>query len=149
MSITTKKGDDGFTTNFLGEKVKKNHISIEISGLIDESVSILGIMRSLLNDLKTINIIESIQSDLLSLFSHKEEVFANQICFFEQYILDNEKKTNSFILPGRSTQSAYTHFARTYIRKLERKIIEYNQKQIISIYLNRMSDFLFVFAENL
>ena len=57
---------------------------------------------------------------------------------------------NSFILPGGSESSTYLHIARTVTRRAERKIVALSKKEKINpitiIYLNRLSDLLFVLA---
>ena len=57
---------------------------------------------------------------------------------------------NSFILPGGSESSTYLHIARTVTRRAERKVVALSKKEKINpvtiIYLNRLSDLLFVLA---
>ena len=57
---------------------------------------------------------------------------------------------SSFILPGGSESSTYLHIARTVTRRAERKVCALSKKERINpvaiIYLNRLSDLLFVLA---
>ena len=57
---------------------------------------------------------------------------------------------STFILPGGSTSYAYQHLARTVVRRAEREICEFLTNEVsgkqILIYVNRLSDFLFVVA---
>ena len=56
----------------------------------------------------------------------------------------------NFILPGGSRVGSLLHLARTVCRRAERRVVELNQKELvdgnITIYLNRLSDMLFVMA---
>ena len=58
-----------------------------------------------------------------------------------------------FILPGGSKVSSYTHLARTICRRVERNLFKLNQTEKVNEfslkYINRLSDFLFVFARHL
>ena len=66
-------------------------------------------------------------------------ILANRVCGL-----------NSFILPGGSESSTYLHIARTITRRAERKVVALSKKEKINsvtiIYLNRLSDLLFVLA---
>jgi len=59
----------------------------------------------------------------------------------------------NFILPGGSEESAVVHIARTVCRRLERRLVGFAKveeiDQNILVYINRLSDFLFVFARYL
>ena len=64
MSITSKRGDKGRTDLYLGKKVPKYHIRIEICGILDELSCYLGTARSILHKKKEKDLIASIQKDL-------------------------------------------------------------------------------------
>ena len=57
---------------------------------------------------------------------------------------------NSFILPGGSPAAAWLHLARTVCRRAERAVITLSHSEPVNaqaaIYLNRLSDYLFVLA---
>ena len=84
---------------------------------------------------------------------NKLKITQERVIYIEKTI-DYFNKTmnplNSFILPGGSESSTYLHIARTVTRKAERKVVTLSKKekinQITIIYLNRLSDLLFVLA---
>ena len=63
---------------------------------------------------------------------------------------ENLKPLNSFVLPGGSKASAFLHVARSIVRRAERLTTKLAEKEIVNanliIYLNRLSDYLFVMA---
>jgi cob(I)alamin adenosyltransferase len=63
------------------------------------------------------------------------------------------KPLPSFVLSGGGTFSVISHIARTVCRRAERAVIRLNRKEEVPAdvirYLNRLSDFLFVFGRHL
>lgn len=165
MKIYTKTGDAGTTRLGNGEKVLKNDLSVEALGSVDELNSVLGIICSDFYTEKT-DTLRKIQSDLFEIgaelcFSKsKYERAEEDIAFLEAMIDFYEKDLKplrNFILPGGNRQSAWFHHARTICRRAERNVIsffqelenkksDYNKK--IIVYLNRLSDLLFVMARD-
>ena len=167
MKIYTKKGDQGQTSLLSGERVSKTHPCINVLGDIDELNSFLGAINSSMNyeDDYLKQEIFQIQSNLFeisALISKNSE--SNLINDYEKFLFELEKSIDKmenqlpelkkFILPGGHMVSSMAHIARSVCRRAERnfiKILEQNQKNkscssIISSYLNRLSDYLFVFA---
>lgn len=163
MKIYTKKGDQGITSLFGGTKVDKNHIRIEAYGTVDELNSVLGVIlthslsddgRRIVNELQHQLFI--LGADLATPLTKKakiERVGKTEIEILEQWIDDLDEKLpplTTFILPGGSPAGATLHMARTVCRRAERKTVTLKQKDDISdhsvIYLNRLSDLLFVLA---
>ncbi len=166
MKIYTKTGDKGTTALFGGMRVAKDNLRIESYGTVDELNSILGVVLTSIEDDKLIETIRTIQNHLFNLgsdlatpilnnekISHIEridnnitEYLENKIDFFEAQL---EPLTN-FILPGGTKSAAFLHFARTVCRRAERLIVSLDNKEKINknivIYLNRLSDLLFVLA---
>jgi len=75
----------------------------------------------------------------------------DEISFLEHSIDTMEEEVpplKNFILPGGTKAGAAIHFARTVCRRAERKAVECSTEEELSsqsiIYLNRLSDFLFV-----
>lgn len=163
MKIYTKKGDTGMTSLFGGKKVSKADIRIEAYATVDELNSYLGIVIALTGDI-------SIQRDLLSIQKRLFElgvILATDpdkpeliVPFKSKYttILENRidemeeelEPLKNFILPSGSLLISHTHVARTICRKAERRVValpdEHDHYKSIIIYLNRLSDYLFVLA---
>jgi len=172
MKIYTGKGDDGKTVGSLGgERVPKSDVRIDIFGNIDELNSALGMLRTLLpKESAGLNDeIVRIQSHLLqasaliaawqgSMAPKKfEEISEEDIRFLERAMdrIDKElPDLTHFVIPGGHPLPALVHVARTVCRRAEREVIrlafdakeENLPKQIegVIIFLNRLSDYLFV-----
>lgn len=163
MKIYTRKGDAGETALFGGSTTQKNNIRIHAYGTVDELNSTLGMVLSYsLSDTGN-KILQQVQNDLFvvgatlatpdSNKSRISEVGQDDIDQLEQWIdqLDsNLDPLKSFILPGGSGAGSTLHFARTVCRRAERQTVELSQNETIPsntiIYLNRLSDLLFVLA---
>jgi|TARA_B100001245_G_C22783483_1_gene378229 cob(I)alamin adenosyltransferase len=156
--VTTKRGDDGSTGMADGTRVLKSNLLVKAIGELDELNSWMGLLCSLdeLNEHK--EYLQSIQNrlfDIGGILTTKSEVPLEK-----QYLLTLEKEMDNlnrklpdldnFILPGGSKESSFIHIARTVCRRAERSLIEANRsekmEQSCLIYINRLSDFLFVLA---
>jgi cob(I)alamin adenosyltransferase len=164
MKIYTKGGDKGQTSLIGGTRVPKYHERIEAYGTIDELLAYTGLLRDSLNDINHKNLLIQIQdrlmtaASLLAADSDQYKINLPQICeddilFLENAIDRMEKDLpplHSFILPGGHPVVSFCHVARTVCRRAERitvKLKEISESdKLIIIYLNRLSDFLFVFS---
>jgi cob(I)alamin adenosyltransferase len=164
MNIYTKTGDRGDTSLFGGQRVPKDALRIEAYGTVDELNSVLGIVRSDNSGDEIDGILEQIQiqlfqlgADLATPRSGKpariRRIDAKDAQGLERIIdrLDGQlKPLKSFVLPGGSPIAARLHFARTVCRRAERIIVRLSRNEdigeYITIYLNRLSDLLFVLA---
>lgn len=155
MKIYTKIGDKGTTKLGNGTRVSKDEVIVCTLGSIDELNSILGVIEAE----KHSDIICKIQSDLFSIGSelclskYKYESIDKDIELLENQIdaLDSQMKPlKNFILPGGNKLSAWYHHARTVCRRAEREVVSYSKTMVMNpkiiIYLNRLSDLLFVIA---
>ena len=166
--IYTKTGDKGETSLVGGYRVKKHSLRPDAFGEIDELNSIIGIARSQIsskNQNKINLILERIQNELFdvgadlatpenSKYSDKVlRITSSQVTRLEKEIDKfnvNLNELKSFVLPGGTILASWLHFARTSARRAERKITklasdeEINSK--IMLYINRLSDLLFVLA---
>ena len=171
MKIYTKTGDEGETSLFGGERVPKNSIRIAAYGTVDELNSIIGLAICESGNDEIKGILTKIQNDLFvlgsDLASPKEKVNKNftipriskdKIEKLETFIDSIEYKLpelRNFILPGGTKAASLLHLARTVCRRGEREVVTLSVKVDIGpnpvIYLNRLSDLLFVLArfENL
>ncbi len=174
MKIYTKSGDAGETSLFGGTRVKKFNLRIEAYGTIDELNSYIGLVRDQKIDSKIIKTLIKIQHDLFIIGSmlatpkNKEvlksgkkrlqiqNIENNDIIFLENEI-DNMnlylKPMKNFILPGGHTTVSFCHISRCICRRAERIATQLNEQEEVSkyilIYLNRLSDYLFVLARKL
>ncbi len=165
MKIYTKTGDKGETSLFDGTRVTKDNLRIEAYGTIDELNSYLGLLTTfeIPQDLKEkltkiLNILFQACTDLATPMESEVQreisrIDENHPKILEQFIDEyNEKlpELKNFILPGGSTESAHTHIARAVCRRAERRVVELSLSEKINqniiIFLNRLSDFLFVVA---
>ena len=162
MKIYTKTGDKGETSLFGGKRVPKDSLRIEAYGTVDELNSIIGVCRSLTPAKEIDSILEEIQNDLFTLGADLatpqdsqskavKRIQASDTSRLEQHIDAVEPKLEplkSFILPGGSQLAALLHFARTVCRRAERVVVHLSRTEQIGeqpvIYLNRLSDLLFV-----
>ena len=164
MSIYTKFGDKGKTSLYGGKTVSKASLRVEAYGTIDELNSFLGVVISDLRDKKLRLRLTSIQNDLFEIGSAVSSIAKNKdtklsdfltsrVQSFEQEIDALSKKLpvlENFILPSGSKSGSKVHFARTLARRAERRVVALSEKESVNkdilIYLNRLSDLLFVYA---
>ena len=160
--IYTKIGDKGSTQLGDGKMVNKDSLRVDAYGSVDEANATIG-LSILRTNIKIKKILKIVQNDLFDLGAdlcipdkkntQKLKITKDRVDYIEEKI-DNFNKElsslNSFILPGGSESSTYLHIARTVTRRAERKIVALSKKERINpvtiIYLNRLSDLLFVLA---
>lgn len=174
MKIYTGTGDKGKTSLFSGERISKDNARIDSYGDIDELNSILGTLAAHLSDEKElIEELRQIQSVLMQLsawlatspdsasIESLAEISTEQITFLENAIDRLQKGLpvlKGFILPGGHITAAWAHVARTVCRRSERKVVPLlsnslkgkaaEQYRNLFIFLNRLSDYLFVLARH-
>ena len=166
--IYTRTGDQGKTRLVGGGCVDKFNPRVEAYGTVDELNSYLGISRNILSELSLFSslsvYLESIQNELFNIGSQlaceDEKIGAQLPPITKDVVLKIEKKIdemevempplNQFILPGGTGAASHLHFARTLCRRAERRAAELHHHdprfQEPMIFLNRLSDFLFVAA---
>ena len=165
MKIYTRTGDAGETGLFGGARVGKDDPRVEAYGTVDELNSCLGVARALGPSAATDEALQQIQSDLFTVGAElacvpgKEDklrmtpVADADITRLEGWIDRSEaalEPLQSFVLPGGCPVAAELHRARTVCRRAERRTLTAGRSSSIRseivIYLNRLSDLLFVFA---
>ncbi len=165
MKIYTRTGDKGSTALFGGRRVPKHDLRIEAYGTVDELNSHIGItlthdlpekLRSELTELSAL--LFSLGSDLATPLSPPPKyaiprMAAEHSSWLEACIDKAESSLEplkSFILPGGCPAAAQLHLARTVCRRAERGVTELAEAKEINldaqIFLNRLSDYLFVAA---
>ena len=166
--IYTRTGDSGETGLADGSRIRKDSALAIAIGDVDEANSAIGVTIEDVGDNPLAEQLRRIQNDLFDLgadfatpgedFSPSEMVLRivqPQIDRLEEEIdtmnADLEP-LRSFILPGGAGGSAHLHLARTIVRRAERSAVaaaaQSSLNPLAIIYLNRLSDFLFVAARH-
>lgn len=159
MKIYTRTGDTGQTALFGGKRVGKDDARIEAYGTVDELNSFIGLARAGWPESPLDGELEKIQNDLFDvgaqLAAPGQDRFTGadprRIGELESAIDHAEKELvplTNFILPGGSMAAAHLHVARTVCRRAERIVVSLGAETPPGtvVYLNRLSDFLFVAA---
>jgi len=166
--IYTKTGDSGTTGLVRGPRRMKFDLRVEAYGTVDEANCAIGLARLETLDKPDMDaVLGRIQNDLFDLGSDLAtpgtdnpddppslRVSEGQVTWLENQIdAFNERlqPLTSFVLPGGSRLSAELHLARTVTRRAERLVVELKDREPETsaqavIYLNRLSDLLFVLA---
>ena len=169
MSIATKTGDNGTTALMYGRRVPKSHPRVEAFGTVDELNAALGLARAMAeHDFVRENLL-TIQKDLVVLMGE----LCVPLEDLERYVKDGYSlvtpgmtakldalvheieaqnvSSKGWATPGATKSSAALDVARTVCRRAERRVCalkkcgELKNGEII-IYLNRLSDLLWLFA---
>ncbi len=162
MKIYTKTGDDGETGLWGGDRVPKDSLRVQAYGTVDECNAALGVARAGGINAGLDALLATLQHQLFVLGSDLAapeqqakipRIGEDEIAFIETTIdmLEQElPQLRSFILPGGSAAAAHLHLARTICRRAERWTSSLAREAPVSrnaqIYLNRLSDLLFVAA---
>lgn len=162
MKIYTKTGDNGDTGIQGGFRISKSNPRIAAYGTVDEANAILGVILAGKPDPDVAATLHRIQSDLFvlgadlsnpNLHNLKNRVTATMVSTLESAIdrFDGELPTlSNFILPGGDIWASHMHHARTVVRRAESMTVLLSESNEINmqcaIYLNRLSDLLYVLA---
>ncbi len=165
MKIYTKTGDSGETGLYAGPRVRKDDARIEAYGTVDELNAVLGLARceALLGEIDAL--VGQIQNELFDLGAELATpdpakrgtnlITSKQVESLERAIDKFDAQLpplKTFILPGGSRGAAWLHLARTVCRRAERRTVTLMENEPgkisnnVLIYLNRLSDLLFVLA---
>ena len=169
MSIVTKTGDSGTTGLMFGRRVPKDHPRVEACGAVDELNAALGMVRATATaDFVTRNL-PVIQKDLVVLMGelgvlpedlprYVKDGFSlvtpAMTATLDALVKEIESQNISFkgwATPGATKNSAALDVARTVCRRAERRVCALKESGApvnpeIVIYLNRLSDLLWLFA---
>jgi len=167
MKIYTKTGDAGETGLFGGGRVGKDHPRVEAYGDVDELNAVIGVARSAEPMPRIDEVLVPVQRDLFSIGAilatpklekmreqlEKARVDDSRISELERAIDACERELEplrSFIVPGGTQKAAALHVARTVCRRAERRVVHLRHDveipEIVVVYLNRLSDLLFMLA---
>ncbi|ASU33814.1 cob(I)yrinic acid a,c-diamide adenosyltransferase [Mucilaginibacter xinganensis] len=167
MKIYTKTGDKGFTSLIGGTRVAKHHIRIESYGTVDELNSFIGLIAD--QDIASHDkeILKQIQDRLFTIGSslaadpEKSRMVIPDLNLTDIELLEQEMDSMNeqlpelrhFILPGGSSTISYCHIARCVCRRAERITVHLAEESAVdekvNVYLNRLSDYLFILARKI
>jgi cob(I)alamin adenosyltransferase len=167
LKIYTKTGDQGLTSLIGGTRVPKSSLRIDCYGTVDELNSYIGLVRDQEVNAARRPLLKEIQDRLFtigaSLASDPEkskmkipDLHAEDIALLEQE-MDRMNETlpelRVFILPGGHPAVSFAHVARCVCRRAERLVIHLREESFVAdlvvMYLNRLSDFLFVLSRQM
>ncbi len=162
--VYTRTGDAGQTSLVSGNRVSKDDVRVEAYGTIDELNSNIGVLlhSTKLDDQNVITLLRKAQNKLFNIGAY----LANDAPDATLYGLTQEDvdelehmmdvmsqelpPMRGFILPGGSRLSAQADRCRTVTRRAERRVVTLARsaqvQPLVLEYLNRLSDFFFVFA---
>ncbi|RZK42122.1 MAG: cob(I)yrinic acid a,c-diamide adenosyltransferase [Pedobacter sp.] len=167
MKIYTKTGDKGQTSLIGGTRVPKYHIRIEAYGTVDELNSYIGLILCQQIDVHHQQVLKEIQDRLFTIGAalasdpERSKMKIPDLSSSDITLLETEMdamnailpELKHFILPGGNTVVSYCHLARCVCRRAERLTVNLAGESFvdnnITIYLNRLSDYLFVLARKL
>jgi ATP:cob(I)alamin adenosyltransferase len=175
MSIVTKTGDEGLTSLWSGQRVRKDDPRVEAYGTVDELSSFLGLARQAAKLPETSEAIDLIQRDLVRVAGELASVgkrFGRPMSPADVdalaasiEALEARVPLKGFVVPGRTEASARLDVARAVCRRAERRVLALAPSPAGPVgdadsadsadpsvggnlrqYLNRLSDYLFMLA---
>jgi cob(I)alamin adenosyltransferase len=167
MKIYTKTGDKGQTSLIGGTRVPKYHLRIETYGTVDELNSYIGLIMCQNIDAHDQQLLKEIQDRLFTVGAslaadpEKSKMKIPDLHDADITLLEDEMDLinetlpplKHFVLPGGNTVVSYCHIARCVCRRAERLTVELAENSFVdehvTVYLNRLSDYLFVLARKL
>jgi cob(I)alamin adenosyltransferase len=167
MKIYTRTGDLGQTSLLGGSRVPKHHLRSESYGTLDELNSHIGLLRDQHLGGQSSQELLEIQDRLFTLGSLlasepgkskvKIPLITNEDVTFLESAMDTMNETlpemRSFVLPGGHPAVSICHISRCVCRRAERLIVHLSEHEevpaIVLIYINRLSDYLFVLSRKL
>ncbi|MBI2076641.1 MAG: cob(I)yrinic acid a,c-diamide adenosyltransferase [Candidatus Aenigmarchaeota archaeon] len=164
--IYNRSGDVIHTSLFGGEQISKDSLIVAAYGTIDELNSFLGFARARIAEKDMQDMLKDFQDQLLKIGSDLatpldkkplvERISASDVKKLEEIIDRYDKnlpKINRFIIPGGSVESGILHICRAVCRRAERTLVTLMKERQINdevlMYINRLSDLLFVLAREM
>jgi cob(I)alamin adenosyltransferase len=167
MKIYTLTGDDGTTSLSGGRRVPKHSDRVEAYGSVDEIIAWIGLLRDHKENIKRKDLLIYVQDQLMrcaaALAYDSQNVNSRMILPENDSVQILERQIdametdlpplNNFILPGGNILISYCHIARCVCRRAERSISRLNKTEkspeIVNIFINRLSDYLFVLSRKI
>ena len=164
--IYNRSGDVIHTSLFGGEKISKDSLIVDAYGTIDELNSFLGFARARVAEKDIQDMLQDFQNQLLKIGSDLatpldkkspvERISISDVKRLEEIIDKYDKglpKINKFIIPSGSIESGVLHICRAVCRRAERRLVTLMKERQINeevlMYINRLSDLLFVLAREM
>jgi cob(I)alamin adenosyltransferase len=168
MKIYTRTGDAGTTGLIDGSRVSKDDLRVSAYGDVDELNAVIGVIKAHSGDAPLNALLHQVQRDLFALGAQLADPEAtvgtrkakasfppSEVEKLERAIDEREAALpalTAFVLPGGSPVGSFLHLARTVCRRAERTVIALSHQReiepIFIVYLNRLSDLLFVLARH-
>jgi cob(I)alamin adenosyltransferase len=159
--IYTRTGDEGFTSLAGGKRVSKTNPRIEAYGTVDELNSFIACLNDEIGNREDREFLLRIQSNLFTIGGYLATESDDHPCRIspeEVSILEKEMDKidmllpplKYFVLPGGCKSNSRAHVCRTVCRRAERCIYDVDKEEkidpVVLKYINRLSDFFFLFA---
>jgi cob(I)alamin adenosyltransferase len=165
VKIYTKTGDQGTTGLFGGAPGDQNDPRVEAYGTVDELNAAIGVARAEPLPADVDPVLAHVQTDLFTLGAELAVVAGKEDKLRMRLIDEDDVRAlenaidaseallpplSSFVLPGGDRGAALLHLARTVCRRAERRVLTARAtapvRREVIVYLNRLSDLLFVLA---
>jgi cob(I)alamin adenosyltransferase len=162
--LYTGGGDRGMTSLASGQRVPKTHLRLEAYGTVDELNAFIGLLITEVKDRETAGLLQFIQHKLFAVGASLAtegaaaskpacRITPDNVLRIEQSIdrIDaGLPRMKGFILPGGNRPAALAQVCRTVCRRVERQICRlaeaYRIEEETGVFINRLSDLLFVIA---
>lgn len=165
--IYTRTGDEGLTSLYGGQRIPKHKVRLDVVGTLDELNATIGLALSEITAedireplLKIQNLLFNVGAEVAEGGTKAKRMIDDALRVNPMRVADLEKwidkfdtelpPLTGFILPGGSPAGARLHLARTICRRAERALARLNEEETVNpaslMYVNRLSDFLFMLA---
>ncbi|MFI3320856.1 MAG: cob(I)yrinic acid a,c-diamide adenosyltransferase [Rikenellaceae bacterium] len=170
MKVYTKGGDKGKTSLIGGSRVSKCDSRVEAYGTVDELSAFVALLADRMRDNEKLSIyvedLDRINSQLMTVEAHLAadessvktlpEISNSAVEYLENRIDEMQAKLEpitKFTIPGGHELVSLSHVCRTVCRRSERRSIaasaEYPICENVVVYLNRLSDYLYLIGRSL
>jgi cob(I)alamin adenosyltransferase len=167
MKIYTKTGDKGKTSLIGGTRVLKSHDRIEVYGTVDELNSYIGLVRDQEVNAARRDFLKEVQDRLFTIGASLAadpdkatqklpDLLESDVKLLEDAMDEMDAvlpELRYFVLPGGHQSVSFCHVARCVCRRAERLAIGLSQEsfvaELVIVYLNRLSDYLFVLSRKM
>jgi cob(I)alamin adenosyltransferase len=163
--IYTKTGDDGTTGLLYGGRVRKDSVTMQITGTVDEAQAVMGLARAEAlpgSELNTLLVeleraLYVLMAEITTDPSHRSKLVAGKTLISQEMIdtleghidalLTRFEMPTDFVVPGANRASAALDVARTVVRRAERLMVSSPiEDSLAPRYVNRLSDLLWAMA---